>query len=219
MDLISASFRFPLRFSSIFWTQNEVNLDAFRSFTCFRSHIILGNQTLEGVSLIVAGKHGKTGLASNHAYRIEGDVAAGGFQTKSTIFEDNENTITIDHAEVRLNCIHNKVSAQGVGQIVDWCLRTLPNTGHSVEVIKVKHRCSNPDIRVEFYANYVVDTDVSSTLHLDALSVGNIISLRGNVVGHDNDSGTWEIHTAEIQMIHYQPVLRRSKRQRGFPPS
>ncbi|KAH9810999.1 hypothetical protein DFH28DRAFT_848016, partial [Melampsora americana] len=59
-------------------------------------------------------------LKCNSAYRIQPMIAAGGNWGVTTLFEDLENPIVMDNTEVQLNCMVNKVMANGIGRIVHW---------------------------------------------------------------------------------------------------
>ncbi|EGG07285.1 uncharacterized protein MELLADRAFT_62549 [Melampsora larici-populina 98AG31] len=134
---------FPLRFSSVFWTRNDVEHEENDAFVCFETNVIIKKDDTRGVPLMVAARRDESILRRGHASRIEGHVAAGGINSVSTIFEDADNTIEIDHAEVRVKSLVDKVSAHGVGLIVDWDLRSGPDEGCYTEVIKAQ--------RYEFY--------------------------------------------------------------------
>ncbi|EGG07176.1 uncharacterized protein MELLADRAFT_86028 [Melampsora larici-populina 98AG31] len=127
----------PLRFSCIFWTRNQ--LPPNPKYKYFQTDVVFNRGTLTGAGLLIAAKHCNTQIRHNHAYKLEGPVSAG-CDTVSTIFEEAENTIVIDSAEVRLHPLLNKVSAQGVGQILEWSLRRVHNQRTAIEVIKVLHR-------------------------------------------------------------------------------
>lgn len=46
---------------------------------------------------------------------------------------------------------------------------------------------------VEFYVSYVFDANLACTLSMDDLNVGNVVELRGNVVGHHASTNRWEV--------------------------
>ncbi|EGG01523.1 uncharacterized protein MELLADRAFT_92022 [Melampsora larici-populina 98AG31] len=186
---------FPLRFSGIFRTQhtrNAVNLDVDPRFQCFVSDITIRSGTLDRVELLIAGNIAKTALTHNRAYRIDGEVGVGGRDTVSILFKDAAHTISFDHAAVDLSLLCNKVSAQGIGQIVDWSRRSAYGGSTNVEVIRVHHRslAGNP---VVFAADYILTPYMTLPLCHNALAIGNIISLRGHVIGHNMENNIWEI--------------------------
>ncbi|KAH9810177.1 hypothetical protein DFH28DRAFT_903172 [Melampsora americana] len=191
---IHLSFQFPLRFSSIFWTKDEIISAAEHSdrFRFFETNIIINQNGLHGISLKIAAQREQSELQARHAYRIDGQVAMWG--ARPILLEDFATTIAIDHAEVRPNCMVNKVSAQGVGQIVEWSADHGSVVPH--EVIKVLHRCWNftQSQHVDFHVNWVLSTHLTSPLTINALTEGNIISLRGNVVSYVDN--IWEIQVS-----------------------
>ncbi|KAH9808820.1 hypothetical protein DFH28DRAFT_907618 [Melampsora americana] len=203
--------RLPLRFNSIFWTKHEItsaNSDPACRFRYFETNVIVhqNNNTIQGISLNIATRKDQSEIRNCHAYRIDGQVGVGSTANTPMLTEDATHTIAIDHAEVRLNCMANKVLAQGLGQIVDRSRRRAP--GKPVEVIKVLHRCWNATHthRVDFYANYLLDTNLASSLttaNANALATGNIISLRGNVVSITMDN-TWEIQVSSTLSVKMQ---------------
>ncbi|EGG06281.1 uncharacterized protein MELLADRAFT_87389 [Melampsora larici-populina 98AG31] len=212
--------RFPLRFSSIFWTRHDVEHDESEVFKCFESNVIIVADDAEGVPLMIAAKKHETILRRGRAYRIEGQVAAGGRNSISTVFEDVVNTIAIDQAEVRVNALVNKVSAHGVGQIVDWDLRSASEEGCYNEVIKVLHWCTGSSgERVEFHANWLINAQVAESISGDALCAGNVIGLRGNVTGFLSRDNTWEIQVTEILLVQCELKRRQSRRQQGLSPA
>ncbi|EGG07503.1 uncharacterized protein MELLADRAFT_62579 [Melampsora larici-populina 98AG31] len=191
----------PLRFSSIFWTNAEVQLGD--RYAYFQSDVIInenGNGP-QGISVKIAARRDQTELQPRHAYRIDGPVAVWGPHNKPILMEDFQNTIEINHAEVRPNCLANKVLAQGLGRIVEWSRRE--TSGLPIEVIKVLHRCWNSTRtqRVDFHANYLLNTNITSKFTMDALNVGNLISLRGRVVSFIDIHHIWEIEATEIPLI------------------
>ncbi|EGG06381.1 uncharacterized protein MELLADRAFT_106671 [Melampsora larici-populina 98AG31] len=83
----------------------------------------------------------------------------------------------------------NKVLVQGVGLIQEWFIQHTSNPTSSTEVIRVLHRGRD------------------NVLSINSLSVGNLISLRGNVVGYQSENNVWEINaTSPIPSVF---VLQR----------
>ncbi|EGG01524.1 uncharacterized protein MELLADRAFT_110867 [Melampsora larici-populina 98AG31] len=72
--------------------------------------------------------------------------------------------------------------------------------------------------RHDFHVIYLLKPHITDYLSIDALNVGNVISLRGVVVAHQQATNTWEIEVSEVQMIQVQPAVRESRRQRGLAP-
>ncbi|EGF98023.1 uncharacterized protein MELLADRAFT_96243 [Melampsora larici-populina 98AG31] len=206
--------------SSVFSTQNATHpTDSAGNagFRCFESDVIINSGALQSVTILIAGGQHNTTLTANRTYRIDGEVAAGGSNSVSVLFEDSALTINLAIPQVPPFSLSNKVSVYGVGMIAHWSTRPCHGDGRRAEVVRLLHRSStaNP---VEFHADYVLSSRITSTLSLNALSVGNIISLRGYVIGHNLESNTWEIGVSAIQFMHCTPQLRRSRRQRGYAP-
>ncbi|EGG04693.1 uncharacterized protein MELLADRAFT_108257 [Melampsora larici-populina 98AG31] len=145
-----------------------------------------------GIPLKITARRNQSELQKSRAYRIEGQVAIHGNDNQPLLLEDSPSTIAIGNAELRLNSMVNQVLAQGLGQIVEWSRRE--GEGLPIEVIKVMHRCWNDTRRIEFHATYLLDTNITSKLTMNALAEGNIISLRGRVVAYTN---TWEIEVID----------------------
>ncbi|EGG00881.1 uncharacterized protein MELLADRAFT_67372 [Melampsora larici-populina 98AG31] len=188
-------------------------------FAYFETEILIHQS--KGVPLKIAARRDQSELQEHHAYRLDAPVAVWGPDDLPMLMEDFATTLEIEHAEVLPHCRINKVLAQGLGQIVEWSRRR--TTGLPIEVIKVLHRCWNATQtqRVEFYANYLLSTNITSTLTMGALEVGNLISLRGLVVSYVEPAHTWDIQATEIQTILANPQgpsRRRSRRLCGLQP-
>ncbi|EGG08614.1 uncharacterized protein MELLADRAFT_61843 [Melampsora larici-populina 98AG31] len=181
----------------------------------FETDVIIDSGALEGIKVFIATERNGTSMKLNHAFRIDGEVAAGGSNSVSTIFEDSITTISIDHAEVRLNCMLNRVTTHGIGRIEEWSRRVLTPSSRSVEYIKVLHRCT-AFMRHDFHVIYLLKPHITDYLSIDALNVGNVISLCGVVVAHQQATNTWEIEVSEVQMIQVQPAVRESRQQRDY---
>lgn len=96
------------------------------------------------MSIGIAARVPETILRSNHVYQIEGPVSVG--EAGLTIFEESPNTTAIDDGEVRVNAMANKVTAQGIGRIVEWSCRGAANATGRDEVIKVMHQGRDPKV-------------------------------------------------------------------------
>ncbi|EGG07454.1 uncharacterized protein MELLADRAFT_62657 [Melampsora larici-populina 98AG31] len=133
--------------SSTEWLNFTIN-DAYSLFehryAYFKSCVIVNQNGLHGISLKIAAKRDESELQENRPYRLDGPVGVWGPDDRPMLFEDFPNTIEIDDAEVRPQCMVNKVLAQGLGQIVEWSTRQ--TCGAPVEVIKVMHRCWNSTV-------------------------------------------------------------------------
>ncbi|EGG08257.1 uncharacterized protein MELLADRAFT_62102 [Melampsora larici-populina 98AG31] len=183
-------------------------------FTHFNSDVIVNTTSPRGVSILIASNAAQSSIRTHNAYRIEGTVAAGAGSV-ATIFEDGGSTIALQHAQFMPDAVANKVSAQGIGRIVEWSSQPVPDTTNLSEVIKVLHegRDSTGKHRIVFHAHYVVNHTLGSTLSPDALSVGNIIVLRGNFSKYNAQDNTWVIETTEVQLIYNRPHFYESVRR------
>ncbi|EGG02421.1 uncharacterized protein MELLADRAFT_66375 [Melampsora larici-populina 98AG31] len=185
--------KLPLRFSSIFWTKHEITTTETDTFQYFDTDVFINQDGLHAISLNIAASREESEIKSYHAYRIDGRVGTWGSDHRPILMEDTSNTIVIDHAKVRPNCMINKVCAQGLGQIVEQSIRR--TSGIPIKAIKVLHQGWNSthSQSVDFHVNYLLDPHyTTSSLKENALAAGNLISLRGNVVSIGMDN-TWEI--------------------------
>ncbi|EGG00167.1 uncharacterized protein MELLADRAFT_93846 [Melampsora larici-populina 98AG31] len=221
MQIYSAT-KYPLRFSSIFWIKNQVFSDDVAldsKYTFFETNVVVNDSGFRGHSLNVGSLNDNIHVKSNHAYRLDGQVGIARDGGKSLFFEDTATTIPIDKAEVRPQSMANNVLAQGHGKIVDW-FGSATDDCIPIEVIRVSHRY--PDVmgpqREEFFANDLLPSHLTLPLDIEALTEGNIISLRGKVVAYEESNRTWIIEATDIDLIYSLPNRRRSLRQQGLPP-
>ncbi|EGG11139.1 uncharacterized protein MELLADRAFT_102833 [Melampsora larici-populina 98AG31] len=213
------------------------NMWAIHGHKCFRSDVIVRRDAVKGVPLVITSNDEATSLKSNCAYNVEGQVVAR--NGTSIIFTEANSTSIVDEAEIPVNSLLDTVLAQGLGRIVEWFVQDPDQGGYGQEVIKVLHRWldSEHSRLIDFYAYYRLNPRITATLTGDALSVGNVICLRGNVVGHDSLSNAWgievrplktpstcsglivsQLQTTEVQMAQRIAVCRRSRcKERNNP--
>ncbi|EGF97750.1 uncharacterized protein MELLADRAFT_114101 [Melampsora larici-populina 98AG31] len=183
--------------SHVFWVGSQVisDQDGAGRFRLHHTHVVVCDATLRSYGLIIAGRRNWSRVRSNGSYRLKGEVVPGAPGTTDTLFKDESGTISMDNIAVDVLELANRVSVQSVGQIVDWFGRPSRAGGYADEVCTVLHRyCNHAEGRVvEFRATYVFDTNVSSSLSIDALNPGNIVNLRGSVVAFNSVRNQWEI--------------------------
>ncbi|KAH9806988.1 hypothetical protein DFH28DRAFT_918206 [Melampsora americana] len=206
----------PLRFSSVFWIRHEVSTTT--QPVCINTDVVIDRSSPTGIPINIVTDRNTTCLQPHRAYKISGQVACGTVEKQWTLFEEPATTILLDADAIRFNCIVDKVSAHGIGIILNWDCRASDFGEDFVEILQVQHRSLRP-MQHDFVVNYIVDLNLSCTLPMDAFKVGNLISIHGNVVGHDHHQNQWEVHATEIIMIHCQSKRRRSRRQNGLPPA